>query len=404
MFTLSPHARSSPARLLAWLLALAAGSAAAEAPVIVGAAVPISGLYAGRAAEYRNALQLWQGDANAAGGLLGHPVELRLFDDRSDAREAQEAYRRLIEEEGAQILIGPFGSAATLRAMAVTERAQRVLVNATGAASSLHRTGTRYTFQVALPYRAYGAGALALVRDRGLRSVFILARNDLASREPAERLREEVRRLGAASTEVQRYAANLSDFSALVAQARNFGAQAWIAFGEARDAAEMVKTFRRLGYAPPLFVAQGAAERAFVTSLGQDAEFAIGIAAYDPRLGTRGNQAFVKAYRARFAAAPGLAAAQAYAAGLVIEDAVKRAGSLEQERLRAALAALETETPLGRYKIDPASGAQAAAEPVLTQILKGRHEIVWPAGNATASLQLPYPGWDARTILYPSFR
>ena len=391
-------------RLLAWLLALAAGNAGAEAPVIVGAAVPLSGLYAQRAAEYRNALLLWQDDVNASGGLLGRQVEVRLIDDRSEAREAQQAYRRLIEEVGAHVLIGPFGSAATLLVVGVTERAKRVLVNATGATSSVHRTGTRYAFQVALPYREYGAGVLALVREKGLRSVFILARNDPAAGESAERLRDQLRRLGAAVPEVQRYAANASDFSGPVAQARTFGAQAWVAFGEARDAAEMVKTFRQIGFAPQVFVAQGAAQPAFVRAVGQDAEFAIGITAYDPRLATRGNLAFVNAFKARHSAVPGLAAAQAYAAGLVIEDAVRRSGSLEQEKLREALAALETETPLGPYRVDPASGAQSGAGPVLVQILKGRPEIVWPAGHATARMQLPYPGWDARTIIYPKFK
>jgi branched-chain amino acid transport system substrate-binding protein len=174
-----------------------------------------------------------------------------------------------------------------------------------------------------------------------------------------------------------------------------------VAFGQARDAAEMVKTFRRLDYAPRVFVAQGAAEPPFVQALGQDAEFAIGISVYEPGLGTRGNAEFVARFRARFAAAPGLAAAQGYAAGKVIEAAVARAGSLDQDELRAALATLETETPLGRYKVDHATGAQVGARPLLAQILKGRHEIVWPQEYAGAHWRLPYPEWRERKIVLP---
>jgi hypothetical protein len=58
------------------------------------------------------------------------------------------------------------------------------------------------------------------------------------------------------------------------------------------------------------------------------------------------------------------------------------------------LAALETETPLGGYKVER-SGAQVAAQPLLVQILRGRREIVWPEALATAKLQ-PYIAWEAR--------
>jgi len=395
-------ARKALMRFLPWLLVLAAGTAGAEAPVVVGAAVPLSGLYAGLAAEYRNALLLWQDEANGAGGLLGRRLELRLVDDRSEAGAATTIYRHLIEAEGAQILIGPFGSAATRGAIAVTERAQRVLVNATGATASLHRGGTRYAFQVALPYAEYGAGVVALARADGLQSVFILARNDPASREPAERLRDELRRLGASTSDVERYGSGVRDFSSFVEKARSSGTQAWVAFGPTRDAAEMVKTFKRLGYAPRVFVAQGAAESEFIQAVGQDAEYAIGISVYDSRLATRGNAEFVRAFRTRFSVEPGLAAAQAYAAGKLIEAAVARAGSLDRERLRTALAGLETETPLGGYRVDAASGAQTGARPLLTQVQKGRREIVWPPEWATAKWQLPYPAWDARKIVVPA--
>lgn len=391
-------------RHAALLLALAATAVcASDPPVIVGAAVPLSGSYADLAAEYGNALVLWRDEVNAAGGLLGRPVELRLVDDRSQARASHEIYRQLIEAEGAQLLVGPYGSAATLTAATVAERARRVLLNATGAGRAAQR-GYRYVFQVAAPYARYGDPVLELARAENLRSLFILARNDPPSREPAERLRQLALGLGLRVSDVQLYAAGTSDFSALAERARSDGAQAWIAFGTAREAAEMVKTFRRLGYAPPLFVAQGASQPGFIQALGQDAEHALGISPYEARLATLNNAEFVHAYRSRWGAVPRLAAAQGYAAGKLIEAAAVRAGSFDQERLRAALAALDTETPLGRYKADPATGAQIAAKPVLTQILEGRIEIVWPIEHATARRQLPYPSWDSRKLMEPALQ
>jgi branched-chain amino acid transport system substrate-binding protein len=88
-------------------------------------------------------------------------------------------------------------------------------------------------------------------------------------------------------------------------------------------------------------------------------------------------------------------AAEGYAAAKVLENSVRRAGSVETEKLREALVALETQTPLGAYKVDQA-GAQVAARPLLVQIQRGRARIVWPEALAAARLQ-PYPAWEERT-------
>lgn len=388
--------------LLALLLALAPASAQAQTgPVVVGAAVAQTGQLADLAAGYREALLLWQDEVNAAGGLLGRRVELQLIDDRSEAVTAERLYERLMREYRVDLLIGPFGSAASRGAAAAADRAHRVLINATGATQSVLRAGHRYVFQVAAPYAAYGTGVLAIARQAGFRRLFLLARDDPASREMAMHAAVEATRQGmnAGTLGAHVYAPGLSDFDPLVAMAKAAGAEAWIAFGEATDAAEMVKTFKRLDYAPPLFFAQGAADPRFIAAVGQDAERVIGLSAYEPFFATAGNAEFVKAFEAKWSSPPGLAAAEGYAAGRVLQEAVRRAGSLDQERLRETLAALTTNTVLGGYKLDTASGAQLGARPALLQILKGRREVVWPDALATAMWQLPYPGWQKRAIL-----
>lgn len=387
-------------RLLALVLLLASpayAQPAASQSVTVGVALPESGILADLAADYRKALLLWQEQANAAGGLAGRRVELLVVDDHSESISAGKLYEQLITQGKADLLIGPFGSAATLGAAGAAERHRRVLVNGTGAARATQKPNFRYVFQTATPLSAWGTGALEAVRAQGLKRVVVLARDDPTSRETASLTRERAVLQGLTVGEVEIYAAGAEDFSAQVARARAAGSEAWIAFGLPRDAAEMVKTFRRQRYAPRLFAAQGAAASEFVKLVGQDAELALGMAAYDPRARTRGNAEFVRDYAAKWSAEPGALAAEGYAAGRVLEEGVRRAGALDQEKLRAALAALETETPLGPYKVDRA-GAQVGAQPLLVQVQRGRPEIVWPEALATAK-RLAYPGWDERKTL-----
>jgi len=159
-----------------------------------------------------------------------------------------------------------------------------------------------------------------------------------------------------------------------------------------------VKTFRKHGYAPQLFFARRAAEPAFVTAVGQDAEFTLAEVEYDPRLARGGNPEFVKAFIAKWSTPPGFAAAEGYVAGSVLGEAVRRAGTLETEKVRSALVELQAETPLGNYRVG-ANGQQLGIVPTVVQIQRGRAQVVWPFGLETAQPLQPYPQWKDRQVL-----
>lgn len=365
-------------------------------PVVVGAVVSTTGAQAAAAEGYRRALLLWEEEVNGRGGLLGRRVELRLRDDASQAVRAGREYEKLAPE--ADAFIGPYGSAATLMGAAVAERAPLAMVNGGGPARTVHKRAPQYLFQSAVPYASYGVGVLELANAAGLTRVLILGRDDPRSRDMAEATAELARKNGFSVTEATYSGAN-ADFAALVKAARAAAAQAWIAFGEAREAAEMVRAFKRLDYAPALFFARAAAEPEFVELVGQDAEFSLAAVEYDARLATPGNAAFAKAYAARWLEAPGASAASGYAAATVLEAAVRKAGTLEPAKLRSTLAGLEVGTVLGNYRVDSANGSQVGIRAPVVQILTGRPATVWPRELDTANALLPYPQWDERSLL-----
>jgi branched-chain amino acid transport system substrate-binding protein len=349
----------------------------AAGAIVVGAVVSQSGALAELAADYRKALLLWQDEINAAGGLLGRQVELRILDDRSEAQHAARLYRQLIEEARAELLLGPYGSASTLTAASVAEQARRVLINGAGAGRAVHRRAPRYVFQSTVPYAAYGEQAVRLAGSQGLRTLFIVARDDPASREMAEAALAAASREAMSVNAPEFYGVSSVDFAPQVQKARDAQAEAWIAFGEARDAAQMARAFKSLGYAPQLFFARGAADPKFAVLAGRDAERSVGAAVYDARLAPPDDR-FVKAFRAKWSSEPGPSAGEGYAAATVLAAGVAEAKSLEQEKLRAALAALRADTILGGYRVDPANGAQLGARPVLMQIVAGRPRAVAP--------------------------
>jgi branched-chain amino acid transport system substrate-binding protein len=383
-------------RALAAVLWLAS-AAWAQQPLVVAAVVSETGAHAAVAAEYRKGLILWQEEVNRSGGLLGRPVELRLADDGSEAVRAGREYAKLIAG-GAQLLMGPYGSAATLAAAAEAEGARRVLLNAAGPSAQVQKRAPRYVFQTAAPYAAYSEGVLFLVEQSQARSLFILSRDDGASREMAEAAQARAKSLGLAA-QIEFFPAGVVDFMPQLYKAMAAQADAWIAFAQPGDAAEMVKTLKRQGYVPALVYARSSSDPRFIERVGQDAEFVLGSEEYDARFPTQGNAAFVQAYGARWSGRPGALAAAAYAAGTVLSEAVRRAGSAEPDKVRPVLAAIEVDTVLGRYKVDAATGRQVGIKPATTQIVRGRLQIVWPQALAGERGALGFIPWSERELV-----
>ena len=76
-------------------------------------------------------------------------------------------------------------------------------------------------------------------------------------------------------------------------------------------------------------------------------------------------------------------AATAYAAGQILEKAVKKANSLERAKIRQALHNLDTYTVIGRYRVDP-TGKQNKIFPLTIQWQERTKRIVWPEELATS--------------------
>jgi ABC-type branched-subunit amino acid transport system substrate-binding protein len=180
---------------------------------------------------------------------------------------ARELYAELARDKTVDLLVGPYGSAATLLAAAEVERERRVMVNGAGPAAAIHSRPGRWVFQTAVPYGAYGRGVLEAAEAAEMRRLFIVAREDAASAEMAEATRNAAAN-GASAGDVESYRPGTLDFAAQVTKARAAKAEAWIAFGDVRDAAKMVKTFKRLDYAPALFFAASASHPRFIALLG----------------------------------------------------------------------------------------------------------------------------------------
>ncbi|WP_203915921.1 ABC transporter substrate-binding protein [Rugosimonospora africana] len=95
------------------------GSAADDSPIVIGADLELTGPYAAVGKVYQNALQLEVAQLNAAGGAGGHPVQLVIRDNHSQAQTATSDIASLTQQDVAAIVTGACGecSAAVMKTL-----------------------------------------------------------------------------------------------------------------------------------------------------------------------------------------------------------------------------------------------------------------------------------------------
>lgn len=105
----------------------------------------LTGPSADLGALVRDGVEIGVEDVNAAGGVLGRYVELIVKDDAGDPTTATQVTRDLVDQEEAQVLIGPVLSSPTGASLEVSARAPvtHMALGRTRSPVTLQRSRTR---------------------------------------------------------------------------------------------------------------------------------------------------------------------------------------------------------------------------------------------------------------------
>ena len=142
--------------ILCGILLLAASASQAAEPIRIGTTQSLTGQFEEFGNTQMKGLKMWRDDVNARGALLGRPVELIIYDDHSDPARSAWLYRKLVNEDKVDLLIGPYSSELTLAASDVAEEFNFPMV---AAAASVHPKGRRFYRTARTPRGAPGPRA-----------------------------------------------------------------------------------------------------------------------------------------------------------------------------------------------------------------------------------------------------
>jgi branched-chain amino acid transport system substrate-binding protein len=389
---------------LGWLflLGLALGlliwdSAAAQAPIKIGASLSLTGSYAALGQNQQRGYQLCAKHVNEKGGVLGRKVEFVLYDDQSQGATGVRLYERLITEDKVDVIMGPYSSAITEAVANVNEKYKMPMVAPMASTTSIFRKGRKFIFMVQSSAEVYLEGLIDMAAKRGLRTVALINEDTLFPKATVEGTKELAKQKGLQVVFIEAYPKGHTDFSAILTKIRTANPDVLGAATYFDDAVAITRQMKELNVNPKMFgVTVGGDLPKFYELLGKNGEFVYGATQWEPELPYPGAKEFTESYKKEFPGADlSYHSAGGYAGCQILVDAIKRARSLDGEKIRAEIAKMDLTTVYGGFKVDE-GGFQVSHKMVMFQWQEGRKVIVWPDELAGGKARFPTPPWNQR--------
>jgi len=370
----------------------------AQGPIRLGASLSLTGTYAKLGKNQHEGYQLCIKELNAKGGLLGRKVELVVYDDQSLPPTGVRLYEKLITEDKVDAVMGPYSSPITEAVANVTEKYKKVMVSPLAATTSIFKKEPRrrYIFMVISPAEGYLEGLIDIASKRGLKTVAVVNEDTLFSKAAAAGAVDLAKKKGMQVVFQEAYPKGNTDFSALLTKIKSTNADVIAAATYFDDAVALTRQMKELNVNPRMYgVTVGGDLPEFYDTLKGNAEYIYGATQWEPVLNYPGNKEFFESYKAEFKHEPSYHSTAGYAGCAIYAEGVKRAGSLEADKVREQLLKLETKTAFGDYKVDQ-DGFQLAHKMVTFQWQKEKKVVVWPDDLVQGKVLFPTPPWNQR--------
>jgi branched-chain amino acid transport system substrate-binding protein len=377
--------------------------------LIFGAPVSLTGSLSHEGTDTLNGYNLWAEQVNAHGGISiggkSYHVQIKYYDDGSSSQTSAQLTRQLITSDKVNFMLGPYGSAATLTDEVIAQQYQIPMVEGNGAAKAIFAKNNPYIFGVLSPSPQY-AGIMiqaALSLPNPPKTIAIINANDAFSTEVAAAAKTLAASSGMTVVYTTSYPANATNLTGVLTAIKSGGVPDMIlGSGHEGEAITTLKEAKQLGINPKLWAfTVGPALPDFATTLGGDANYVISSSQWTPQVKYQGQdlfgtaQNFEQIYKAKYNVEPSYQAASSVACGLAYQFALKNAGSIDPQKVLAALASLNVTTFYGPLKFS-ATGENDTKPMATIQIQSGQVVTVFPSDVANGTLQYPTPPFGQR--------
>ncbi|UCE33708.1 MAG: amino acid ABC transporter substrate-binding protein [Deltaproteobacteria bacterium] len=338
-------------------------AAHAKDKIVIGQAASLSGPLGG---DYTFACapvyHVWVKDVNAAGGIYVKeygkklPVELKVYDDKSDISTMTRLLEKLILEEKVDFVFCPWGTAFTLAAAPVANKHGYILISNGAGAMKLKdfAADLPYYFQTLNFAETQVPALVDILEELGVKKVATICHDDLHGAENSAAAVPALTDRGFEVVINESYPMGVKDLSPLLKRAKSLNADAFIGFsypGEVMlatgQAIELGINFKVFGFTV------GPAFTFYPEAFGPLAEGVIGGGAWNEKT-SPGAKAFAEHFKEVMGKPVNnyWGALYWYSALQHFQQSIEKAGTLNQKKIRDIMAKEKFDTALGPFWYD----------------------------------------------------
>jgi branched-chain amino acid transport system substrate-binding protein len=382
---------------LALACAIPGTCSAAEKPIVIGGSLPLTGEFAETGVWIERGMKFWANEINAKGGLLGRPVEFKIYDDESNVGKAVTFAEKAITVDKVDLLFGGYPGTAARAVMPVAEKHKCVYVSMGGHMKSFEQG---YTYSFGAPplmgewwYEGFFQWLETLPADQRPKKAASFTMNNPIGASLTDSIVRWTKKLGIELAIDERYNLPLPDATPLIMKAKQSDCDILFANGFFADGVMMVRAAKSLDYNPKAILQGiGSVIPAWVQQLGKDGDYVFSGTSLHNKLIFPGNDklnAYIK-NEFKLDGYP-LYFGFGYAWMQALGQAVEGAKSLDQSKIRDWLKANKVETIAGPMKFNE----KGLPDPInyCTQIIDGSVQLIWPKAIRTAEPVYPKPPW-----------
>jgi branched-chain amino acid transport system substrate-binding protein len=335
--------RPAPLAVAALLIAALAGPARAAEELKIGALLSVTGPAAFLGAPEARTLEMLVEQANARGGVAGHPVKLIVKDTGGSPEKAVSFARQLIDEEKVFAIIGPSTSGETMAVKAIAEESRTLLVSLAAAEVIVNPVAT-HVFKTAQKDSHAAALIFQDMKKRGITRIAVFSSNTGFGKAGKEQIARIAPEYGIQIVLDEVYDKAATDLSAEATKLKGSNAQAVLNWSIEPAQSILVKNIRQLGLVLPIYQSHGFGNLAYAKAAGTAAEgviFPLGHLAVADALPAGNPQkpvlvAYRDAYQKRYGEEVSGFGGYAWDAFQLIAAAVQKVG-LDRAKVRSAL-------------------------------------------------------------------
>ncbi|HEX3098793.1 MAG TPA: amino acid ABC transporter substrate-binding protein [Usitatibacter sp.] len=380
--------------------------------IVLGAAVSLTGKYSTNGKNTRDGYDLAVDRVNEMGGVKvgGKTYKLKVtyYDDESTSARGAQLVERLINQDHVQFVLGPYSSGLTKAIAPVTEKYHIPMVEGNGADRDLFTKGYKYLFAVLNTSDYYLRAAIQLAAEKAKEAgkspsslkVAIAVENDNFSKDVRDGVAEDAQKLGMKVVIDDKLPPELNDMSSTLAKVKALKPDVLVVSGHDKGATLAVRQVSQAQVNVPMLALTHCDSAQIAEKQGKAAEYAVCGSQWDRSLAYKGRwfgsaEDYAKRFEKRFNYEAPYQAAESTASVLTFVDAFERAGSLDKDKVRDALAKTDMTTFYGPIKFD-STGKNIAKSMVLYQVQGGKYKVVAPTKWAEAKIVYPAPDWSQR--------